>query len=109
MGTITGYHAHVYFDEKTIEKARALCELVTSKFDLDMGRVHEKNVGPHPMWSCQLAFDKNKFGRVIPWLAMNRDGLVVFTHPISGDELSDHVEHALWMGAILELNVNIFK
>lgn len=44
-----------------------------------MGRVHEKPVGPHPDWSCQLAFKPALFGEVIPWLAMNHKGLVVFT------------------------------
>ena len=109
MGNISGYHAHVYFDETTIETAREICERVSEKFDISMGRVHERPVGPHPRWSCQLAFDKGKFGRVIPWLMKNREGLTVFIHPITGDDLMDHTDHAIWMGEMLPLNLEIFS
>lgn len=109
MGTIESYHAHIYFDEGTLEKARSICEQVSEKFDLDMGRVHEKNVGPHPRWSCQLFIERAKFGRTIPWLMKNRDGLTVFIHPNTGDDLKDHTDHALWMGEMLPLNLEIFK
>lgn len=109
MGTIEGWHAHVYFDESTIDKAREICEQVSEKFALEMGRVHEKNVGPHPRWSCQLLIERAKFGRAIPWLVKNRDGLTVFVHPLTGDDLKDHTDHALWMGEMLPLNLDIFK
>ena len=56
MQTIKGYHAHVYYDASTIKQARALCEQAATLFPLKMGRVHERPVGPHPDWSCQLAF-----------------------------------------------------
>ena len=54
--SIRGYHAHVYFSQATIAQARALCEAAAAQFGVVMGRVHEKPVGPHPDWSCQLAF-----------------------------------------------------
>ena len=105
MSKITSYHAHVYFNEKSLKQAQELCELITSKFDLNMGRVHEKCLGPHPRWSCQLSFEPRKFGRVIPWLAVNRNGLTVFIHPLTGNDMADHTKHAIWMGEILELNL----
>jgi DOPA 4,5-dioxygenase len=43
------------------------------------------------------------------WLALNRNGLVVFTHPLTGDDLADHTEHAIWMGGVRELKVGMFK
>ena len=52
------------------------------------------------MWSCQLAFEPEIFATLIPWLALNRDGLTVFIHPQTGDDLADHTEHAIWMGSI---------
>lgn len=109
MSEIQGYHAHVYFDADTIEQARALCEAAAGKFGLAMGRVHERPVGPHTDWSCQLAFDHQQFADVMLWLALNRNGLVVFTHPLTGDELADHTEHAIWMGAVRPLNVGMFR
>ncbi len=57
MQRIKGYHAHVYFDANTLDQARALCEEAAQLFPLKMGRVHQRPVGPHPDWSCQLAFD----------------------------------------------------
>ncbi len=108
MPTITGYHAHVYFDADTIDKARALCEQAAGRFDAEMGRMHERNVGPHPMWSCQLAFSPDVFAGIIPWLALNRDGLIVFIHPDTGEHLQDHRDRAMWMGTGLPLKLEIF-
>lgn len=107
---IAGFHAHVYFDASNLEKARALCERAARRFPaLQMGRVHQQAVGPHPDWSCQLAFGVDIAGEVISWLALNRDGLVVFTHPLTGNELADHRDHAIWMGAVRPLDLSIFK
>jgi aromatic ring-cleaving dioxygenase len=103
--TISGYHAHVYFDAASLAAARALCERVRDTFGVAMGRVHVKNVGPHPRWSCQLAFGPDKFAEVVPWLALNRAGLTVFVHPETGDAIADHTRHALWMGEMLDLDL----
>ncbi|MCL9655442.1 DOPA 4,5-dioxygenase family protein [Pseudomonas protegens] len=108
MQRIKGYHAHVYFDASTIDQARALCEQAAQLFDLKMGRVHERPVGPHPDWSCQLAFAPEVFAQVVPWLALNRRGLVVFLHPDTGDDLLDHTDHAIWMGAMRPLDLTGF-
>jgi DOPA 4,5-dioxygenase len=105
--TIHGFHAHVYFDAGTVERARALCTAAAERFPLKMGRVHEKPVGPHPDWSCQLAFRPGVFGDLIPWLAMHRAGLVVFIHPISDNDLVDHRDRAIWMGAVRPLDLSV--
>ena len=106
---IESFHAHVYFDASTVDQARQLCESAQSKFHLTMGRMHERPVGPHPCWSCQLAFAPPVFGELIPWLATHREGLVVFIHPNTGDDLKDHTEHAIWMETVLELNLEVFN
>ena len=105
---ITGYHAHVYFDADTVETARALCEAARDRFGVVMGRVHEKPVGPHPMFSCQLAASVEQFGVLLPWLALNRDGLIVFAHPGTGGGLADHRDHGIWLGTGLPLELSIF-
>jgi DOPA 4,5-dioxygenase len=107
--SITGYHAHIYFDAATLAQAQALCEEAARRFPLTMGRVHQRPVGPHPDWSCQLAFETPVFGELIPWLAMHREGLVVFIHPLTGDDLLDHRDHAIWMGAVRPLKLSIFS
>ncbi|HEX8596260.1 MAG TPA: DOPA 4,5-dioxygenase family protein [Pseudomonas sp.] len=109
MSDLQGYHAHVYFDAQTIEQARALCETAAEQFGVKMGRIHERLVGPHVDWSCQLAFDHGQCADVMLWLSLNRNGLVVLIHPLTGDDLADHTEHAMWMGAIRPLDVGMFK
>ncbi len=109
MPEITDYHAHVYFDATTLEQARALCEAVRDRFAIPMGRMHERPVGPHPRWSCQLTVPKALFGEVIPWIALHRSGLTIFTHPNTGQDLEDHRDRAIWMGELLPLNLEMFK
>jgi len=36
------------------------------------------------------------------------NGLVVFLHPETGDDLKDHTDYAIWMGAMRELDLSIF-
>ena len=108
MTKIKAYHTHIYFDAASLLQARRLCEDCRDRFGVEMGHVHERLVGPHPDWSCQLAFPPELFADVVPWLALNRDGLVVFIHPETGDDLKDHTEYALWMGDIRPLDLSPF-
>lgn len=106
---ITDYHAHVYFDQETIDQARSLLTAAVDTFGVVMGNVHEKCVGPHPMWSCQLAATPEQFQALLPWLALNRNGLIVFAHPETGDDLIDHRDYGIWLGTGLELDLSIFN
>jgi DOPA 4,5-dioxygenase len=106
---VPNFHAHVYFDAATVDKARALCERCRDLFGVKMGRVHEKLVGPHPEWSCQLIIEPEQLGDVLAWLAINRDGLVIFCHPNGPSALQDHRDHAIWMGGIRKLNLAQFE
>lgn len=63
-----------------------------------MGRFHDRPVGPHPMWSYQVAFAPALFAGLVPWLLLNRGALDVFVHPNTGDDLADHRDRALWLG-----------
>ena len=103
------YHAHVYFDQGTLETARTLCADAGKNFGVSVGRVHEKLVGPHPRWSCQLAFEANQFEELIAWLDQNRKGLSILVHGLTGDDLADHTDHASWLGESVELNLSFFK
>jgi DOPA 4,5-dioxygenase len=73
-----------------------------------MGRVHQKLVGPHPHWSCQLSFDSTQFDKLIPWLEQNRGGLTVLVHGVTGNDLEDHTTNASWLGAPAKLNLEVF-
>lgn len=76
--------------------------------DWTIGRLHQCPVGPHRDSSCQRAFDPEQFGEVIPCLALNRAGLVVFIHPLTGNELLDHSDHEIWMGEMRALKLSVF-
>jgi DOPA 4,5-dioxygenase len=103
------YHAHVYFNKGTTEQARELCQNAASLFGVTMGRVHEKPVGPHPHWSCQLAFDSTQFDKLIPWLDEHRGGLNILVHPSTGKHLEDHTTNASWLGEPAKLNLEMFR
>jgi aromatic ring-cleaving dioxygenase len=105
----TQYHAHVYFDEQSTQQARALCQNAAARFGVTMGRVHQKLVGPHPHWSCQLAFDSAQFDGLIPWLDSQRDGLNILVHALTGRHIDDHTIHASWLGEPAVLNLSHFK
>ena len=103
-----GYHAHVYFDEDSFDFAESLCHQISTRFELKVGRVHRKPVGPHPMWSCQITFASKHFDDFISWLDEHRNGLSVLVHALTGDDFKDHTEYAYWLGNKLELNLSMF-
>lgn len=103
------YHAHVYFNEDTKVQAKTLCDEVGERFGLKIGRFHEKRVGPHPRWSCQVLFDTKDFDRLIPWLDEKRQGLTIFVHPITGDDYEDHTDYAYWLGQEVALDLSLFE
>ena len=107
--SIQDWHAHVYFDAASRDAALALRREIEARFEMEMGRFHEKLVGPHPCFSYQVAFKPQVFAEIVPWLALNRGDLVVFIHPNTGDDLGDHRDRAIWLGAKLELNLGVFR
>jgi DOPA 4,5-dioxygenase len=111
VAQIESWHAHVYFDAASRETAWTLREAIVARFAgrMEMGRFHEKPVGPHPRWSYQVAFKPRQFDAIVSWLALNRGDLVVFVHPNTGDDLVDHRDRALWMGAFLNLNLDALR
>ena len=104
---IDSWHAHVYFDGSSRDAAWALRARIAADLAgrFEMGRFHEKPVGPHPMWSYQLDMPAAQFAHVIGWLALNHGALDVFVHPNTGDELRDHRDCALWLGRSHVLNL----
>jgi len=106
---ITGWHAHVYFTDGQIDRARAVCEAVRDRFEIQMGRMHPAPVGPHPTGSCQLSVPPEKFAEVTAWLALNRDGLTVFTHAETGDVMADHIQHVVWLGESQPLRLDVLR
>ena len=80
MAIMDHYHAHLYYNEDNLGEATALAEEVAKTFEVKVGRLHQKPVGPHPTWSCQLSCDTDVFKELIPWLMVNRGSVDVFVH-----------------------------
>ncbi|MEH6453824.1 MAG: DOPA 4,5-dioxygenase family protein [Psychromonas sp.] len=102
------YHAHLYFDSETLAFATDLGKQVAEKFFLKVGRVHQKAVGPHARWSCQILFGQDDFETLIPWLDNNRGNLSILVHADTGDDLKDHTDYAYWLGDESDLNLSMF-
>ena len=108
MTSFSEYHAHIYFSSDTKDESKELMNKIKDDFSLNVGTFHEKPVGPHPCWSFQVKFEKKMFGTFVPWLMENRNGLTVFIHACTGDNLLDHTESVCWLGKVHELNLKIF-
>jgi aromatic ring-cleaving dioxygenase len=107
--SITGYHAHIYYDDASRERAARIREFIEANFKVAMGRWRDGPVGPHPQAMYQVAFEASEFPRLVPWLMLNRDGLTVLVHPETGDAYTDHLENPLWLGEKLQLKADTLR
>jgi DOPA 4,5-dioxygenase len=106
VDAIEGYHAHVYYEPPTRALAQTLRDEIGNRFSVTLGRWHDRPVGPHPQSMYQVAFPVAEFPRLVPWLMLNRQGLSVLVHPLTGNDYDDHAFHPLWLGAPLPLNLD---
>jgi len=111
---IADYHAHVYYDATEKSAAADLRGLAEARFatpeyaDVKFGSWHDNPVGPHPVGSYQILFPASLFDRILPWLSLNRNGLTIFVHPNTGQDLEDHRDRAIWLGTTRDLKLSIF-
>lgn len=104
---ITGYHAHIYYDEETRETAARLREQIWNRFEgIQMGRFRDRPVGPHPVPMYQVVFSKELFAEIVPWLMYHRDGLTILVHPEAENAFNDHAHYPLWLGEKLDLRLD---
>jgi aromatic ring-cleaving dioxygenase len=106
---ITSFHAHVYYNTETRDRAARIREELDGLFEVQLGRWRDEPVGPHPISMYQVAFSPNQFAEVVPWLMLHRQGLDVLVHPNTGDAVADHTTHSLWLGEKLELNIEVLR
>ncbi len=106
---ITGFHAHIYFDPANRDVAARIREGLGARFEVQLGRWHDKPIGPHPKSMYQVAFLPDQFSKVVPWLMLNHESLDILIHPETGDDVGDHTHRALWLGEKLELDVEFLR
>jgi len=105
---IRGFHAHVYYDPESRDRAARLREGL-GQFDVRLGSWHDEPVGPHPKAMYQVVFSPDQFGAVVPWLMLHREGLDVLVHPETGNSVEDHLNRCLWLGEKLRLRVGTLR
>jgi DOPA 4,5-dioxygenase len=106
--SIRDFHAHIYYDPQEVDRAKQLAAAAQARFGVAVGHFHLKPVGPHPRGSCQLTVPTELFGAVAQWLTLNRNGLTIFAHAETGDDLADHTQHVIWFGPSEALDLSIF-
>ena len=107
--SIQNFHAHIYYDPAEVDRAKQLAAAAQARFPVAVGHFHLRPVGPHPRGSCQLTVPTDLFADVAQWLTLNRDGLTIFAHANTGEDLADHIEHVIWFGPSETLDLSIFS
>jgi aromatic ring-cleaving dioxygenase len=104
---IINWHAHVYFEPASRDIAWEFMQVVAAHFGdkVGFGHFNERLVGPHPVWSYEISFDRENFAGVVEWLILNRDTLDIFLHPNTDDPLRDHRDLATWIGRSYALDL----
>jgi len=103
------FHFHLYYEFKELEKARELTEKISKNFEVPIGKLWDRPVGPHPIGSCQVSVPVELFQELITWLLVHREGIDFFIHPVTGDDLIDHRDCAIWLGKSYPLDLTIFR
>ncbi|HUD59815.1 MAG TPA: DOPA 4,5-dioxygenase family protein [Acetobacteraceae bacterium] len=109
IAAIKDYHAHVYYDTDSKDRAALLRKWVEERFTMRMGSWHDEPVGPHVQAMYQIAFAPEVFPTLVPFLMMNRMGLTVLVHPQSGRPRDDHTLNAVWLGEVLAVKTEVLR
>ena len=108
--SIREFHAHIYYDDAESRKIAGKIRTYTEdNFDVRMGRWRDQPVGPHPKPMFQIAFSPAVFEQIVPWLMLNREGLSILVHPDTGNDVVDHRDSPLWLGARLDLDIGFLE
>lgn len=106
---IKSYHAHIYFDEDSYEKAALIRRWTVERFPVELGDWNLEPRGPHVTPSFYYGFTPDLLPVVVPWLQLNSLGLTILIHPNTGDARSDHLYYALWVNRSQPVNAYTWR
>jgi DOPA 4,5-dioxygenase len=101
---IKSYHAHIYFDEDTHEKAALLRRWSAERFPVELGNWNLEPRGPHVTPSFYFGFTNDLLPIIVPWLQLNSLGLTILLHPNTDDPRADHLYYTLWVNRSQPVN-----
>ena len=102
------FHIHIYFGPDTRASALQLRAhlATTDAFSVELQTIREEPIGPHPVPMFNAHVDRANFTAVVYWLMLNHGAHPILIHPMTGDDLRDHTDHALWLGTPLSLHLH---
>lgn len=104
------FDAHVYFESIDLAEATLLRDKIKATFKdhtFFVGDMCTEPIGPHPLPMFEANFPMEHFTEVVLWLMKERGGFSVLVHPLTGDDVYDHTQGAMWLGKSVQLKYDV--
>ncbi len=115
---IREYHFHIYWfldDQTTKEQAMELRNKIlelnkTKLVAVPLETVNHEPRGPHPIGSYEVWVPCESFAFMYSFFILNRpSNISILLHPLTREELRDHTERAVFLGANVPLKVSALE